>query len=169
MDQKAKDFIFSFVLIIFGIFTTIGGVQIYHKAAERPYNITEFSISPGFLPVILGVALILCSMILLVQSLSGKESYKVALKDNLEQFKAWFKPAVTSKDTISMVVGTLIMFVYCFFLIDICHYMIASFVFLVGIMLFLKASKWWKIVLISAGAMGLIYLLFKVAFRAALP
>lgn len=169
MDKQAKDFIFSIVLIAVGVFALVGGIDIVNRAAQPPYRITTFSISPGFFPVVLGATLILCSILLWIQSLKGKGGLKAACKDNWGQFCTWFKPAVTSKNTITMTIGAVIMAVYSFLLVGWLPHWLASFIFLVGIMLFLKAAKWWKVLIISAGAVGLVIILFQICFHAALP
>ncbi|MDD3163633.1 MAG: tripartite tricarboxylate transporter TctB family protein [Sphaerochaetaceae bacterium] len=169
MDTQSKDFIFSFVLIALGIFVLISGIAIFNDAALPPYSVTEFSLSPGFMPVVLGAALLLCSILLFFQSLKGKGSFKAAVCENSRQFANWIKPAFKSQDTIYMAVGILFMFIYSYFLVGWLPYWAASLIFLVALMLFLRAAKWWKVIIISLAAVGLIVLLFQVCFNAALP
>jgi hypothetical protein len=61
------------------------------------------------------------------------------------------------------------MFIYSYFLVGWLPYWAASLIFLVALMLFLRAAKWWKVIIISLAAVGLIVLLFQVCFNAALP
>ncbi|MGI5173492.1 tripartite tricarboxylate transporter TctB family protein [Treponema sp. OMZ 840] len=169
MDDKYKDFIFSFVLIAVGLFVLFGGISIYKDAAQMPYSIPEFVLSPGFMPVILGAALLFCSILLLFQSLKGRGTLKAAFIDNWNRFSSRMKPAFSEYDTISMAVGIAMMFVYSFFLIKLLPFWVASLIFLVGLMLFLKAAKWWKVVIIALAVIGLTVLLFQIGFHAALP
>lgn len=169
MDKKAKDFIFSFVLMAVAVYVFVGGMHIYFEAASMPYNITEFTISPAFLPVILGAALFFCAILLCLQSLSGTERKGKAAKAYWGQFKASLKPLFANKNFLSMVGGACIIFIYTFILVGLIPYWAASFVFLVALMLFLQATKPVRVIIISAVVVGLILLLFKVAFRAALP
>ena len=59
MESKTKEMVFSFALVITGIYVAIEGFRIYLRAASAPYFITTFSISPGFIPFIIGIALII--------------------------------------------------------------------------------------------------------------
>lgn len=169
MNSKAKDFIFSFVLFALGVFVVVSGFSIYQKAALIPYKVTEFTLSPGFMPVVLGFALVFCSIVLCLQSLKSEEGMGATAKKHFAEFKAWVKPAFTNEDTITMAIGIVIMFIYSYFLVGFLPYIVASAIFLIGMMFFLRAAKWWKIIVISLVAVGLIYLLFKVCFNAALP
>lgn len=169
MDEKSKDFIFSFVLIALGLFVTLSGVAMYQEAKLPPYSVESFALSPGFMPTILGIALTACSVILLLQSLRGKGSFADAFRDNARQFAAWVKPAFRSKDAFMMGVGILMMFVYSYFLVGLLPYWVASLIFLMALMFFLRAARWWKIILISLAAVGIIIFLFQFCFHAALP
>lgn len=169
MNKKAKDFIFSFVLLAVAVYVFVGGLRIYFEAAAIPYRITEFRLSPAFLPVVLGLALCFCAILLCLQSLSGVEDKVSEAKAYWGQFRASLKSLASNKNFLSMVGGTCIIFLYTFILVGLLPYAVASFVFLVALMLFLQATKPVKVVIISAVVVGLILLLFRVAFRAALP
>lgn len=169
MDTQAKDFIFSFFLVAVGLFVLISGIVIFKSAAEPPYGVTRFSLSPGFMPVVLGAALLFCSALLFFQSLKGKGGFRSACIDNFRQFAHWLKPALTAKDTISMAAGIAMMFIYSYLLISYLPYWAATLIFLICLMLFLRAAKWWNVIIIALVTVGLVYLLFKVCFHAALP
>ena len=113
MTKKLKDFIFSLVLILLGSYVIIEGMNIYHKAMEKPYKITQFTISPGFLPVLLGIALVLTSAILLAESFKG-EKVGEALSNRKTEFIEWSKTAFNS-DLLNMAIGCVMMFIYTFF------------------------------------------------------
>ena len=72
MESKTKEMVFSFALIITGIYVAIEGYRIYLRAASAPYFITDFSVSPGFIPVILGIALLLFSVLYLFSCLKAE-------------------------------------------------------------------------------------------------
>lgn len=167
MQKKCKDFVFSIVLILLGIYVIIEGFNIYHKAALVPYKITEFSVSPGFLPILLGIALVFCSLILFVQSFKG-EKLSVALKSRGSEIKDWAKNSVNT-NVLNMIVGTVIMFFYTFFLMEWLPFWAASLIFLLAMFLLFKAGKWWKCVIIAVLTVALIVVLFKYGFGAALP
>ncbi len=169
MEKKTKDFIFSIVLCALSIYVMVEGVAIYRRVALPPYKITQFSLSPGFLPVILGGVLLLCSLLLFIQSIAGGQGFVGSIKARCIDIGKWFGPALHDKDMYYTIGGVLIMGIYTFVLMTFLPFWIASLLFLVGIMFYLHAQKWWKILLISAGAVGLIVLLFQVVFKAALP
>lgn len=167
MTKKLKDFIFSILLVLTGSYVIIEGMNIYRKAAEKPYKITQFTVSPGFLPVLLGIALVLTSLILLVQSFKG-EAFSEALKNRKAEFCEWSKTAF-SENFFRMAIGCAMMFFYTFFLMEWLPFWAASAIFLVAMFLFLKVGKPWQAVILSVLVVALIVLLFKYGFGAALP
>ena len=167
MTKKLKDFVFSIVLILLGAYVTLEGMHIYHKAAEKPYKITQFTVSPGFLPVLLGIALVITSLVLLVSSFEG-EGFGEALKNRKTEFTSWTKTAFNA-DVLNMAIGCLLMFLYTFFLVQMIPFWAASIIFLVAMFLFLRIGKPWKAVVLAVLVVALIVLLFKYGFGAALP
>lgn len=167
MTKKLKDFIFSIVLILLGAYVTIEGFNIYHTAAKIPYQVKQFTVSPGFLPVILGFALVITSVLLLIQSFKG-ESVKDALKNRKTEFASWTKTAF-GENFFRMAIGCVMMFIYTFFLMEWLPFWAASLIFLIGMFLFLRVGKPWQAVILSALVVALIVLLFKYGFGAALP
>ncbi|HPZ15455.1 MAG TPA: tripartite tricarboxylate transporter TctB family protein [Sphaerochaeta sp.] len=164
MDNKQKDFVISLALVALGVYTTVGGVNIYLRAAKPPYNITDLGISPGLLPIILGALLLILSLVLFFKTL--KESSLAARTTTLA---LWFKDAAKNKDIQMMVGGMVIMAIYSFLLVGLLPYWIASTVFLIALMSFLRASKFLTIVLVALIAVGSVILLFQVGFNVSLP
>lgn len=169
MDKQAKDFFFSFVLFFIGVFVSVGGYLIYYKASQPPQNITSLSLSPGFLPLLLGLALVFCAVLLCLQSLQGETPKKEKALLYGRQFTAWFSAMCKNKDLYLMIGGVAIMAIYAFVIVELLPFEIASLIFLICLMLFIKATKWWKIIIISAVSVFLIVFLFKFCFNAALP
>lgn|GEM_PF-473293 len=169
MEKKTKDFIFSFVLMILGLYVAVGGYLIYKRAALPPYNITQLNVSPGLLPVILGITLILCSALLCIRSLDRSDGLKDALRHKCADIKGWIDVAFHDKGYLFAIGGVAIMALYTFVLLKFLPFWISSILFLVGVMLYLRAGKFWKIALSSCGAVGLVVLLFQVCFQAVLP
>lgn len=164
MEKKCKDFVFSIVLTILGIYVTIEGYRIYAYAARPPYKIEQLSISPGFLPLILGVLLSVLSIVMMIGSL--KEG---GIKTRISEFKAWVGPTAKDKNVHSMAIGIVIMAVYTYLLMGFLPFWASTFIFLAGLMFYLRAGKWWKILAVSVGSIVLVILLFEVCFNAALP
>ena len=167
MTKKLKDFVFSVVLLLLGAYVTAEGINIYHKAAEKPYKVTQFTVSPGFMPVLLGIALALTAVILLISSFKG-EKIGEALSNRKTEFAAWSKTAFNS-DVLNMTIGCLLMFIYTFFLVQLLPFWLASIIFLIVMFLFLRIGPAWKAVLLAVLVVALIVLLFKYGFGAALP
>ncbi len=164
MEMKQKDFNISLVLVALGLYSTIEGIRMYKKAAKPPYNIEQFSISPGFLPTILGGLLLLLSIMLFVNSIKG-----VGVRSQLSSLFSWSKQAIHDTDIRLMAIGMLIMGLYAYFLIGLLPYWLSSALFLIALMSFLRATKLWKIILISILSVGLVIVLFQVVFNVSLP
>ena len=167
MTKKLKDFVFSIILILLGSYVIAESLNIYHKAAEKPYKITQFTISPGFLPFLLGIALTLTALILLASSFKG-EKIGEALGNRKTEFVAWTKTAFNA-DLLNMTIGCVLMFIYTFFLVQLLPFWLASIIFLVAMFLFLRIGKPWKAVVLAVLVVALIVLLFKYGFGAAMP
>jgi hypothetical protein len=169
LQPRDKDFIFSVALIALGVYTTHEGFNIYARAAAPPFKIEAMSVSPGLLPVILGIALIVLSLLLLIKSLIPENGKRVALGEQLSTLAAWFPTLFRNKDIINMTAGVAIMAVYVFGLVKNLPYWAASLIFLLGMFFFLRIGKWWKVIALSLASVGGVLLLFQVIFRAALP
>lgn len=164
METKQKDFTISLVLTLLGIYTTVEGIRIYLKAARPPYGIEDLSISPALLPIILGALLFILSLVLFSQSLKGSSAtYRFSV------LFGWFRIAVKDTDIRMMVGGMAIMAIYAFLLIGLLPYSLASAIFLVALMLFLRASTIVKSIAVSLAAVGLVILLFQYGFNVSLP
>ncbi len=164
MEMKQKDFNISLVLVGLGLYATIEGIRMYIKAAKPPYNIEQFSISPGFLPTVLGALLLLLSITLFLKSIRG-----CGLHFQFSSLLSWCKQAVFDTDIRLMVVGMLIMGLYAYLLIGLLPYWLSSVIFLIALMVFLRATSLWKILLISILSVGLVIVLFQVVFNVSLP
>jgi hypothetical protein len=114
--------------------------------------------------MILGVVLVLLSVILFAKSLKG-----TSFNAQLKVFSSSLQGIKGNQDMKTMFVGTLILAIYTFLLMAILPFWIASILFLTALMFYLKAGKFWKILLISALSIGAVVLLFQVGFNAALP
>lgn len=68
-----------------------------------------------------------------------------------------------------MAIGVLIMALYTFVLLSFLPFWLSSLIFMIILMLYLKAESPVKILVISGGAVALIVLLFQVLFRVPLP
>lgn len=156
--KKLFDFLGSWAMIALGIFITVSGYGISKESGGLFYD------APGFLPILLGYALIGCSILLLVSSL--KEGGFSARTGELKQ---WWNTRVRRKTTLTTLIGILMMGIYSFFLFRVLPFWISSVIFLVGIMAYLRAAGLIKIILISAGTVLAVVVFFQTGFRIQLP
>jgi len=156
--KKLFDFMASCVMIVLGIYVFVAGVGINKDVGGVYYD------APGFLPVMLGIALTGCSLLLLVASLKDG-----GLGARMVELKAWGRGRLHSKDAAISLIGMGIMFVYSFVLFRLVPFWLSSFIFLVGIMAYLKATRLLKGLLISACTVAVIVVFFQVGFRVQLP
>lgn len=157
-EKKHLDFISAVALIIFSAAIILSSIQMYNKAGEIMY------LSPALMPLILGIALLFCSVIYLAESLKDG-----GVRTRWNEFTAWFKPVLKDDTVHGMVIGVVIMAVYTFVLMSFLPFWISSIIFIIALMLYLKAASPARIALIAVGAVGLIVLLFQVLFRVPLP
>jgi len=169
MDSKTKDFVFSIFLMLLGFYVFFEGMRIYERVSGPPRNIEKLYLSPGFLPIVLGAALALLSLLLLIKTLkdAGGEGY--GIRSIAAAIGKWAKNIYKDPNALRMTVGVAIMWVYSYFMIRPLGFIVASLLFMVAIMLFLRSTGAWKILLISGAAIALIFVLFELVFGTSLP
>ncbi len=167
MEKKTKDCVFALGLLIVGLYVLYESWNILGRAARPPYNIKDFSISPGMLPMVLGCGLIVFCIALLISAL--RSNGDSGLGKQLALAWSHFTRAIRTPDVISMIVCTCIMFIYTFFIIGSLPYWLGAALFLITLMMYLRASKMYVIVLSSGISIAVIILLFQTVFRTTLP
>ena len=170
MESKTKEMIFSFALILTGIYVAIEGLRIYQRAAGAPYFITEFSVSPGFIPFILGIALVLFSILFLLTCLKmeGKGRIEV-LRIRWNEFVSWLKTNSRNVDIAFTIGAVVIMGIYTYVLMELLPFWAASMIFLAALFFYLRSGKWWKNLLVAVLGVLAIVIVFQYCFNAALP
>ena len=123
-------------------------------------------VSPALLPVFLGCCLLLCSLILLMRSCAGQNS-KDLIGAILIQTREWF--GAEESDWKRICGGILLLGLYIFVFIPVFEFWLSSSLFLLAIFLFLRAAAYWKILLVTAGSVGGIIILFQKIFNVTLP
>ncbi|MDR1934847.1 MAG: tripartite tricarboxylate transporter TctB family protein [Candidatus Accumulibacter sp.] len=169
LPPRNRDFVFSAALVALGVYATCEGFAVYERAAAPPFKIEAMSVSPGLFPIILGIVLVILSVLLLIKSLIPEEGGSLAPGEQLAALAAWLPTLFRNRDLINMGIGVAIMGVYVFGLVKNLPYWAASLIFVLGMLLFLRAGPWWKVIVISLASVGGVLLLFQVVFRAALP
>ena len=157
-EKKYLDFLGDLTLIVLSAAIIIASVFMHMESGEVLY------LSPGLMPMILGTALLFCSLFYFAQSLKDG-----GFSARIQETREWFHNTVSDKTTHSMTVGVLIMAFYTFVLLSFLPFWLSSLIFMIILMLYLKAESPVKILVISGGAVALIVLLFQVLFRVPLP
>lgn len=157
-DKKYLDFLVSLILIVLGVFVLAYSIFITIETG------TAFTVSPGFMPGLLGGALILSAILLLAESLRA-----TGLKTTLAQLKDWWHETLHSKQTRNTVLGMLIMFVYTCVLMAFLPYWLATLIMLLFLFFYLHSTKPVRAVLIAVLTVALIVGVFQYAFHVRLP
>lgn len=130
-----------------------------YRSAEQPLHT-----SPALMPGMLGMALLIASVLLFVQSIKG-----VGVATRTGEAKAWALSVWRQPATRDTIIGIGIMAVYTLVLLKVMPFWAASLIFTIAMLAFLRAAAWWKILLISGSLVGAIVLLFAVVFSIPLP
>ena len=164
MDKKElrkKDLFASLILLGIGIWVFIESLKMIFVDLPGVKTVGWF-VAPGVFPIILSIGLILMSCIIL--AIAVKESGGIK-KGDWERIKKYLK----SKDFLIILSEVGLLFLYIFVLLGRVHFIIATAVYLFLSMFIVKASAWYKLVIISiAISVGVAYL-FGNLFKIPLP
>lgn len=159
MDSEVRmSFISSIIMIIVALAFGIGSIQIFQKARVPLYE------SPGLMPLIVSLALLVASLVLAVQAIK-----QGGLRTQLAAAGEWFADIVRKPYTIPTLIGLALMGIYVFVLMPLLPFWASSFIFMVAMLFFLRAMRWWAILITSAALVGAVFLIFQVLLRAPLP
>lgn len=161
-EKEHLDFLAGIVLFIISVSAIIASIGYWKKQGVLFYA------SAGFMPIIVCSVLLLLSIFLFLGSL--KDS---SIKERWAQVVASVPRTLKSKFTQRSIVGLAIFALYVFVLLPAFEFVISSAITLVIALIYARSEKTFrgilKMILIAGVAIGLIYLLFKVAFRVPLP
>jgi len=157
-QKKHFDFIASLSLFALGLYVVFESFHIYKDSKEI------FYVSPGFFPLIMGYVLLLCSLLLFVSSLR-----QGGLRARLREVGSWWKEKTHAKDSLTTLVGILIMLLYTSFLLPLLPFWLSTFIFLVMLMAFLRSTSIVRVLLVSALTVAIIVVFFTVLFHVPLP
>lgn len=161
MDEKKKtiasDLVMGIFLVLFGIYLIISSL---HMKIFK-----SFLDAPGFFPLLLGIIFIVLGIMMIVSAVKagGVSDLKASVK--VEEIKAHFR----NDEVIRVFVLVVLMVVYIVGLVGRISFTVATFLYLAATMFYLKSTKWWAILIISAAAAVLTSLTFKYAFKIPLP
>ena len=174
MDRKHVDFLSALIFMGLSVYVIFEGRRYYQAIQAR--GAIVFHESPGFLPVIIGTAMLVCSILLLVRSIKGG-----ALGENLQKIKTAAVDLVKMPTIHKAIIGCSWMGLYIFVLLRAWGFVTASVIFLVIFMAFLQFEKlrsstkkgifilFAKYTSISVISVGFTYVMFQVIFRVPLP
>lgn len=154
------DFFSAIILLLFSGFLFQQSMLI-HADAKVPWKV-----SPALLPVFLGCCLVLCSIILLRRSQRNQDTAAL-VSSTLRHVHEWFRSE--SSDWKRVIGGIIVLGIYIFALIPIFEFWLSSSLFLLAIFLFLRATSYWNIILVTVGTVGGIIVLFNKIFNVTLP
>ncbi|MDR0441100.1 MAG: tripartite tricarboxylate transporter TctB family protein [Candidatus Accumulibacter sp.] len=179
MDEKHRDTVFSVILFVLGTYVVTESILMIGRATQPPLRIDRLSVSPGMLPLILGLALVFFSVLLAVVSLKGVDDPLRVFPKRLKTAWVAVRSAFSDDDFLIMLIGVTMMFIYCFFVVGSVPFWGGAFGFLLLIMTFLhcagpvvrfaRATRLGVIVLTALISVGLVVLLFENIFKTVLP
>lgn len=157
-NEPRLNFISSTLLTLLSVVIIVGSYGI-HVSAGEPLHA-----SPGLMPGMLGIALLLCSLLLFRQSV--REGGWGA---RLSETRAWCGALSRHRDTRTTLIGLLMMAIYTLVLVQVLQFWAASLIFTIAMLAFLRAARWYWVLVISAATIGGIVLLFSSVFNIPLP
>jgi hypothetical protein len=179
MDEKHKDTVFGIILFALGLYVLAESVLMVIRAAQPPLRIDRFSISPGMFPLVLGAALMFFAGLLIAGSLKGAGNPWRALPERLKAALAAARASFGDDDFLAMLIGVVMMFVYCFFIVGNVPFWGGALGFLLVMMIFLRfagpavrfarSANLGVIVLTAVAAVGIVVFLFENVFKTVLP
>ena len=157
-NEPRLNLISSALLTVLAIAILVGSVSIYSRSGEPLHA------SPALMPGILGGVLLVSSLLLLRQSV-GRDG----LRTRMSEAKAWIVGVAKHSDTRNMIVGLLLMAIYTFVLIQVLQFWVASLIFAITMLTFLRAARWYWVLIISGATVVGIVVLFSLIFIIPLP
>ncbi len=150
--QNTSDLLVGLLFLGLAVFIIVESAGMLHRGQ---YLVD----APGFIPLLMGVSLLVLSVIIITQMIIKKAYLDVAgwTLDNLrnDDFKRWMA-----------VFG--ITAVY-FILVGRFSFYVLTFAYLLAMFLYFRSTKIWLMLLVSFGVSLLVYLVFYLGFRMPLP
>lgn len=157
---SAGNFFSAIMLVIVSLFVLQQSFEIYIDAA------VPAKVSPALLPAFLGCCVLICAAVILLKTLKGQKTADI-IAVIVSEVKGWFGSA--ESDWQRVLGGLALLGSYIFLLIPIFEFWLSTSIFLILTYSFLRAAAWWKIGIITIGAVGGIILLFQQIFSVKLP
>ena len=159
MDKQTHfDFVTSIGLMILSLVMIVDSYRMAVDVGGALYA------SPGMLPMVLALLLLLTSAMLLRRSIRSG-----GVGRNLAGFRSWADGFRKSRVAREMMVGALILAIYTFLLAPRLPFWASTSIFMVVLMAIVKATSLLKNLLITALVVGAIYGVFQMVFHVPLP
>ena len=174
MERKHVDFVTAIGLLALSVYVIVESIGFYNEINRRMTLV--FHQSPGFYTSILGVALFICSLLLLIRSLKGSH-----VSEHLKSIKSGAVVFFKSPNTRKAFIGCAWMGLYIYFLLPFLSFLVGTIIFLFVLIMFLLADTLLgadkktiirtvvKIFVISTAFVWGVYGLFQLFFRVPLP
>ena len=179
MDDKSRDSVLGVILFALGGYATIESVRMLRRAAGPPHRIDSLSLSPGMFPLILGLLLILFAVLVLRGALKGEENPRRALRLRIRAAVSAVRASFGDDDFLTMLIGSALLFAYCFGILGRLSFWSGSILFLLVLMTFLqlagpavrlvRAARLGVTVLAAVASVSLMVFLFEDVFGTVLP
>lgn len=156
--QTHFDFVTSIGLMILSLVMIVDSYRMGVDVGGALYA------SPGMLPMVLALLLLLTSAMLLRRSIRNGSAGR-----NLVGFVAWFDAFRRSRMAREMMLGALILALYTFVMAPRLPFWLSTSIFMMLTMAILKATSLIKNLLITALVVGSIYGVFQTIFHVPLP
>ncbi len=156
--QTHFDFVTSIFLMILSLVMIVDSYRMGVDVGGALYA------SPGMLPMVLAILLLLTSAMLLKRSIRTNGFGK-----NFTDFLSWFDVFRKSGTTREMILGGLILALYTFILAPRLPFWMSTSIFMILVMAILKATSLIKSILITVLVVGSVYGVFQMIFHVPLP
>lgn len=159
MEKKEYDLLFGGFLVFLGAGVILESVRMWRDIGG------DFIESPGLMPSVLGTGLVVASLVLVFQSLSGNG------KEVCCRLRDACAGAFTEhrKKTVNLCAVMLALGLFTFVFMPNMPFWLSSFIFMVYTMYLAGARKKIQIVAIAASVSGALQIIFEVIFRVPLP
>lgn len=159
MDKQTHfDFVTSIVLMLLSVALIVGSYRMGVEVGGDTYA------SPGMLPMVLAILLLLTSILLFKRSIQAN-----GIAKNTSEFVSWLNRFRQSKMCREFMVGGLMLALYTFVLAPRLPFWISTSIFMVVLMGILKATSVIKSIMITGLVVGSVYGVFQVIFHVPLP
>ena len=156
--QTHFDFVTSICLAVLSLVIIVDSYRMGREVGGPLYA------SPGMLPMVLAILLLLTSAMLLRRSMR-----RIGFAKNVAGFVSWFDDFRKSAVAREMLLGALILALYTFVLAPRLPFWVSTSIFMIVIMAMRKATSITKNILITALVVGSVYGVFQMIFHVPLP